>query len=295
MAIAGALLVFGLACSDGSRSDGSRSDGGDPSERAGTDTPSSSTPPTTAVGAATTVTAVPPVDGSISSSTTVVGSTPKGEGPVIVVDPGHNGANNRHAGEINRMVDAGGFQKACNTTGAAGDGLSEPEFTWLLAAPLRNDLSAWGATVVLTRQDNDGWGPCVDVRGQTAARNGARALVSLHADGAAPASNGFHIISPSAGSAVSAQTAAASAQLATAVRDELVAAGFPPSNYAGRNGLIARPDLGTLNRAEVPAIIIEFGNMKNSSDLAWMASPDSRNLMAAAVSRGVEKWSSSTG
>lgn len=192
------------------------------------------------------------------------------------------------------MVDAGGFQKACNTTGTAGDGLSEPEFTWLLAAPLRKDLSAWGATVVLTRQDNDGWGPCVDVRGQTAATNGARALVSLHADGAAPASNGFHIISPSTGSAVTAQTAAASAQLATAVRDELVAAGFPPSNYVGRNGLIARPDLGTLNRAEVPAIIIEFGNMKNSSDLAAMASPESRAKMAAAVSRGVEQWSSGT-
>jgi N-acetylmuramoyl-L-alanine amidase len=42
-------------------------------------------------------------------------------GKTIAVDPGHNGANWSHPEEINRLVDAGGFRKACDTTGASTD------------------------------------------------------------------------------------------------------------------------------------------------------------------------------
>lgn len=207
-----------------------------------------------------------------------------------MVDPGHNGQNYRHTSEINRMVDAGGFQKACNTTGTAGQGLTEPEFTWQLSQALQADLAAAGARVVMTRTDNDGWGPCIDVRGQTAAKNHAAALVSIHGDGAPVGGHGFHVIYPAPGKAVSASAAASSASLATAVRDALVAAGFTPSTYAGRNGLIQRSDLGTLNRAEGPAVLIECGNMRNSSDLATMSSAPSRQRMAAAIADATSRW-----
>lgn len=188
------------------------------------------------------------------------------------------------------MVDAGGFRKACNTTGTAGVGLTEPQFTWFVGTALRDDLAGRGLGVVMTRNDNDGWGPCIDARGQVAASNAAAALVSIHADGASASAHGFHVIYPAPGAAVSPQTAAASQQLATRVRDQLVAAGFTPSTYIGKGGLIQRSDLGTLNRATVPAVMIECGNMKNASDLAQMSSPDARQRLAGAISAAVTGW-----
>ena len=98
-----------------------------------------------------------------------------------------------------------------------------------------------------------------------------------------------------AGKAVSAADAEASAALAAVVRDELVAAGFTPSTYAGRNGLIQRSDLGTLNRAEVPAVMIECGNMRNASDLAAMSSPSSQQRMAAAIAAATARWVTGSG
>src|SRR5262245_1621561 len=81
------------------------------------------------------------------------GSTPSPTGPTgsaelplagktIAVDPGHNGGNGAHPRAINRMVPAGGFRKACDTTGTAtNDGsLSEPAFTWSVANRLKRVL-----------------------------------------------------------------------------------------------------------------------------------------------------------
>lgn len=249
-------------------------------------------------------------DGATSTTTTRVepSSTPSASGtaastseptspattaviaaPVVVVDPGHNGANGRHSAEISRMVDAGGFRKACNTTGTAAPGLTEAEYNWLQSRQLRDALEATGARVVMTRDSNDGWGPCIDERGLTASRNGAAALVSIHADGAAASSSGFHVIHPSQ-RRVSAPVWQDSARLATSVRDALVDAGLEPADYVGRDGLVERDDLGTLNRAGVPAVMVEMGNMRNSSDLAQLADPARRQAIADAIARAVSTF-----
>jgi N-acetylmuramoyl-L-alanine amidase len=212
-------------------------------------------------------------------------------GRVIVVDPGHNGANAQHPDEINRPVDAGGFFKPCNTTGTADGGLTEASYNWQEAMALRQDLIAKGATVVLTRPNNTGWGPCVDQRGLTAARSHADVLISIHADGAsARTDHGFHVIAPTPGTDVTAATAGRSDALATEIRDALVQAGLSPSNYIGSNGLDRRGDLGTLNRATVPAAMLESGNMHNPSDLATMASANGRALIAQAMSDAIVRF-----
>ena len=56
-------------------------------------------------------------------------------GRTILVDPGHNGGNATHPAAINRLVPAGGFRKACDTTGTAtNDGrLTEAAFTFDVA------------------------------------------------------------------------------------------------------------------------------------------------------------------
>ena len=244
-------------------------------------TPSTAPPPTTvrttvpvAPAPAPAVTAPAPAPAPGSGSL---------RGIVIVVDPGHNGANGSHTTEINRPVDAGGFTKPCNTTGTAGGSYAESTFTWEVAQRLAPALTALGATVVLTRTDNTGWGPCVDVRGRTAVDHHADLLLSIHADGAAASGHGFHVIHPTPLAGYTAASASASAALAARLRDALVAQGFTPSTYLGRDGLDERGDLGTLNRAEVPAVMLEAGNMRNSADLATLKSADGQARIVDAM------------
>src|SRR5699024_643495 len=117
------------------------------------------------------------------------------EGKTIAIDPGHNGGNASHPDEISRQVpDGRGGTKACNTTGTSTNSdYSEADFTWSVSTMLRDSLEDAGATVVLSRKDNTGVGPCVDERGTFA--DDADLLVSVHANGSESSSaKGFHII-----------------------------------------------------------------------------------------------------
>lgn len=258
-------------------------------------TTSSTTIPTTTIPTTTIRTTVPVTSGASTSlprATTTARTGPDGlRGAVVVVDPGHNGANGSHTKEISRQVDAGGSTKDCNTTGTAEGSYTEAQFTWETAIRLAEILRTRGATVILTRTDNAGWGPCVDQRGRTAADNHADLMISIHADGASAGKRGFHVIRSGAlPGYTDASTADRSTVLATTIRDALVAAGLSPSNYVGSNGLDRRNDLGTLNRAEVPAIMLESGNMHDATDLALLRSADGQNRIATALADGAARF-----
>jgi len=222
--------------------------------------------------------------------TTTVPATGSGSlaGRTVVIDPGHNGGNFSHTAEINTMVDAGGFQKACNTTGTATDGgYRETMFNWAGAVQLASRLRAMGATVILTRDSDTGWGPCIDERGGIADEADADALVSIHADGAAAGEHGFHVIRPGPVPGYTDGIVEPSSQLATRTRDTLVAAGLTPATYVGGGGIVARTDLGTLNLARVPAVMLEAGNMRNAADAALLQSPAGQAAIAEALASAV--------
>jgi N-acetylmuramoyl-L-alanine amidase len=212
-------------------------------------------------------------------------------GRVIVLDPGHNGKNARHLDAISKPVDAGGFEKPCNTEGTAtADGYSEATFNWEVAKLLATKLRASGARVILTRRSNTGWGPCIDERGLIARRNHADLLLSIHADGSIATYHGFYVMSPASLPGYTARTAGPSRRAAAVLRDAMVDAGFRPANYAASHGLWVRSDLGTLNRAGTPAIMIECGNMLSSRDAATMTSRAGRSAVAAALSDGIARY-----
>jgi N-acetylmuramoyl-L-alanine amidase len=207
---------------------------------------------------------------------------------VVVIDPGHNGANGEHPEIINRPVDAGGFEKACNTTGTAtADGYTESAFNLAVAQQLRDRLVTAGVEVVMTRTDDTGVGPCIDERGQVAARAGAAALVSIHADGAPAGATGFHVIHPGLRPGYTDATVGPSEDLAVEVRDALVAAGFSPSSYVGDDGLHQRDDLGTLNRAQVPAVMLEAGNLRDADEAALLTGSEGQARLADALTAAV--------
>jgi N-acetylmuramoyl-L-alanine amidase len=212
---------------------------------------------------------------------------PAADAPVVVLDAGHNGGNASHREAINRLVpDGRGGTKACNTTGTATDaGYPEHAFTFDVATRVAARLEAGGVRVVSTRPDDNGVGPCVDVRGRAGEAAGADAVVSIHADGAAAGNRGYHVAlsTPPLNTAQSGPARG----LAVDVRDAMRAAGFPDSDYIGRDGLSPRADLAGLNLATRPTVLVECANMRNPAEAAIVSSTAGRDRYAAAISAGI--------
>lgn len=214
-------------------------------------------------------------------------------GRTVVLDPGHSGGGGAAPRIINRRVDIGqGRTKACNTTGTATDsGYSEAAFNWDVALRARRVLVKRGARVVLTRTDNRSVGPCIDERARIANRSRADATVSIHADGGPASGSGFHVIEPALIRGLTDDIFRASHRLAIDLRGAFRAAtGAPYSSYIGRHGIDRRSDLGGLRLANVPAVFIETGNMRNARDARRMRSGAYRLRVARGVANGIQRF-----
>ncbi len=216
-------------------------------------------------------------------------------GKVIVLDAGHQLGNHNFPEQINRLVPAGGFSKPCNTTGTATDGgYAEATFAWNVTMKLKAKLEKSGATVVLTRTSNreDRWGPCVDVRGRAGNKKSADLKLSIHGDGSlASSAHGFHVIYPPDRAPYTDDVFKPSKRLALVTKDALVSKGFSVANYiAGGDGLDERADLGTLNLSDVPVVMLEAGNMRDSGDAAVMTSAKGQARYARALAVAVRAF-----
>ncbi|BBZ43495.1 Rv3717 family N-acetylmuramoyl-L-alanine amidase [Mycobacterium parmense] len=205
-------------------------------------------------------------------------------GASVFLDPGHNGVSDA---SINQPVTNGrGGTKPCNTSGTStDDGYSEHAFNWAVVALVNDALSQEGVRTQLSRDNDSSVGPCVDQRAEQANAMRPDAIVSIHADGGPPSGSGFHVNYSSP--PLNDVQAGPAVQLAHAMRDALVRAGFQPATYIGSDGLYGRDDLAGLNLAQYPAVLVELGNMKNADDAARMESADGRARYAAAVTDGI--------
>jgi N-acetylmuramoyl-L-alanine amidase len=227
---------------------------------------------------------------SVGSSATGKGQALRGA--TIAIDPGHNGRNWAHPNEVNRLVDAGTLRKACDTTGTSTrSGYREPAFTFDVATRVRAILLAKGATVVLTRPSNAGWGPCITERAAIGNRAHADAAVSIHADGGPASGRGFHVIYPPSIRGLTDDIAKPSRCFALAMRRAYGAGtGLPRATYLGGSGLSVRSDLGGLNLSDVPKVFVETANMRNGTDAALLESPVFRQRIAKAIAAGIERF-----
>lgn len=282
-----ALAALALAgCAAGARPV-SLSRGLDPTATAPTPSRTATSPPESArSGTAGSGATAPTTAAATTGATAAPTARPR---PVVVIDPGHNGANYRNLSIIDRLVPAGfGRTKPCNTTGTqTAAGYPEHAFTFDVAERVGSLLRQQGVIVALTRTDDDGVGPCVNERAAFGNARHADAVVSIHADGHVGGS-GFHVIEashPPAGAA----TAAASHRLAVSVHDAYLAgSGFAPSTYLGVDGYDRRDDLAGLNLSTRPTIFIECGNMANAGDAAKLTSASGRERIAQAIATGIE-------
>jgi N-acetylmuramoyl-L-alanine amidase len=224
---------------------------------------------------------------------TPTGSRPRPlAGKVIVLDPGHNPNNIHHLAEINRLTDAGGFLKPCNTTGTETDaGYPEYDFTLDVARRAKVILRGAGARVILTQNGHTPYGPCNDWRAWIANRAHAHASVAIHADGGPPDGYGFAALVPELVVNSQANNSAIikpSAALAEAtVRHFHQATGEPLSSYLGSGGIMPRDDLAGLNLSTVPKIFIECANMRNASDAVKVTDPHWREAAAHGIASSI--------
>lgn len=211
-------------------------------------------------------------------------------GTFIVLDPGHSGATD--ATIFKRQVPAGGGRtKECNTTGAqTSAGYAEHAHNWDVVLNLAALLRERGATVILTRPNDTGIGPCVDERAAIGNRANADLVVSVHADGnTARTARGFHVItarSMTGGPAVASKSLA----MAAKIRDAFGAGtGMPRSTYTGEGqGITRRADLAGLNLSNVPAVMLEAGNLRHTGDAALLSNHAYRLREAHALAAGIQ-------
>ena len=213
-------------------------------------------------------------------------------GKVVVIDPGHNPNNIRHLAQIDRLTDAGGFLKACNTIGTETDaGYPEYDFTLDVARRTRVILRAAGARVVLTQNGHTPYGPCNDQRAWLGNRLRADASVAIHADGGPAGGHGFAalvpelVVNPQADNSMIIKP---SAELGEAiVRHFRLSTGEPLSTYLGANGIQPRNDLAGLNLSTVPKVFIECANMRNASDALKVTDPRWRAAAAHGIANSI--------
>ena len=212
-------------------------------------------------------------------------------GKVVGIDPGHNGGNFYDPAYLARQVWNGREYEDCDTTGAqTASGYTEARFTLNVARYLQADLVADGATVVMTRHNNHGVGPCVTTRAEIINRAHADVAIDIHADGGPVSGRGFTVLEPVA-DGPNDRVIGSSARFGADVRAALLrGTSMPESDYYGQDGIILRDDLAGLNLTTVPKVLVECGNMPNPTDARLLTSPWFQRELARAFTAAIVRF-----
>lgn len=219
-------------------------------------------------------------------------------GKTVFLDPGHQGS--AAGNDLNKPVpDGRGGTKPCQTTGATSpDGVPEHKVNWDITQLVKAGLESQGAKVVLSRQDDTGWGGCIDERANAANASNADLAVNIHADSTSPGTDagksGFHIIVPELpipDAAVNEVQSGKGRKAAEQMRDAFKSAGFAPANYAGaQDGLQTRADVAAVNLTKVPDVFAELGNLSNPADAAALSGAEGQLKYAIAIVDGAIRY-----
>jgi N-acetylmuramoyl-L-alanine amidase len=222
-------------------------------------------------------------------------------GKVIVVDPGHQGGFNPAI--LNRRVDTpfGPFMCAAAGSETVDQKVTEHALNWQVGTKLADVLRAKGATVILSRPDDIGVGPCNIDRARLANDAHADLLLSVHTDGQAMGRDGiadpqgFHtqIDTKIGGGKENKELQQRSLAFAeNIVRNVRTLTDEPVSNYVPRKpvGVWQRPgDLMVLaGLTSAPGALIEMGNLKNPTDLDRLVAPAHQDALAVALEAAIE-------
>jgi N-acetylmuramoyl-L-alanine amidase len=178
-------------------------------------------------------------------------------GKIVVIDPGHGGADR----------------------GATGQGLEEAAVVEDLAARLEGRLSAVGVRALLTRGADTN--PTDAERAAFANDAAADLVLSLHVDrGPSPAANGVACYHFGTGKGV---TSTVGEKLASLVQREVVA------RTDLRDCRVHEKTWELLRLTRMPAVRLELGHLTSPGDAARLADPAFRDTVADAVLVAVQR------
>ncbi|MCR4589208.1 MAG: N-acetylmuramoyl-L-alanine amidase [Lachnospiraceae bacterium] len=205
-------------------------------------------------------------------------------GHVVCIDPGHQGKGDSKT-EPNGPGSSTMKARVAGGTRGTTTGIPEYQLTLAVGQLLKNELTARGYTVYMTRESND-----VNIsnaeRAQLATNTGSEISVRLHANGASNAgTNGALCLAPSAKNPYVANLAAPSQLLSSKVLSSYCAA-----TGMANKGVQANDTMTGINWCTVPVTIIEMGFMTNPSDDTNMANPAFQAKMAKGIADGIDAY-----
>ena len=203
------------------------------------------------------------------------------EGFIICIDPGHQSHGNYDTEPVAPGSDE---MKAKVSSGTAGVKTRIPEYKLNLAVSLklRDALEKYGATVILTRTEND-----VDIsnaeRAAIANEVNADLYFRIHADGSTDKSiNGVSVLIPGKGHITDKYILEESEKAGGCILK-----GFIEATGAERRGMPKRNDLSGFNWCKVPMVLIEMGFMSNVNEDEKLNSSEYQDKMVAGMTNGI--------
>ncbi len=206
------------------------------------------------------------------------------EGRIICIDPGHQTRGNYDTEPVAPGADE---MKAKVSSGTAGVKTRIPEYKLVLevALKLRDVLEGYGATVIMTRTENN-----VDISNaeRAAIANDANAdlYFRIHADGSTDKSvHGVSVLIPGKGYITDEYVLKESEKAGSCILEAFVKA-----TGAKRRGMPKRNDLSGFNWCKVPMALIEIGFMSNAEEDVKLNSKEYQDKMVDGMAKGIVEY-----